>query len=54
MDTDTRAEMRIRTELLSVPGSLVCGYGDCQVITQGGEDGLAMHQLVIHGVTPCQ
>lgn len=50
----TRDLMVIRYELLAVPGALECEYEDCQVITQGGEEGMTLHLLYIHGVAPCQ
>ena len=39
---------RIRQELLDTPGTRLCGVKDCQVITQGGPEGLRQHQQVVH------
>ena len=40
---------RIRSEIAGTPGALCCGVNGCQVITQGGRDGLRLHRQVIHG-----
>lgn len=39
---------RIRAELLATRGARLCGLGGCQVITQGGTEGLRQHRLYVH------
>ena len=41
---------RVRNELLRTPGSGVCPYLSCSVITQGGITGERRHQEVVHGI----
>ena len=45
---------KIRLALLELPGAQVClvgrsqYYAGCQVITQGGREGLIQHRRVVH------
>ena len=49
MATETeRVSMQIRAALRAAPGTNTCGIGGCQVITQGGREGLARHRQVVH------
>lgn len=48
-DAQAAAESaRIRADLLATPGAKLCGIGGCQVITQGGAEGLRRHRQYIH------
>lgn len=42
------AAAKIRAALKMTRGARLCGVGGCQVITQGGADGLRQHRQVIH------
>jgi hypothetical protein len=54
MSISVRAESeRVREELRRTPGSGVCPYPGCTVITQKGIEGERRHQEVVHGIS-CQ